>query len=145
MKKQLNSDAIANELRGNSAFFPRYKEPSTPDPVVEQTPVLPEPVTTPPSSPQPITVPSHSRDIVTSERPNGRTPTRTPERPARRRIITRNSFEIYEDQMESLRKLSYKEKMEGGVGSMSRMVRDAIDHYLTTNAPPEDEPERPND
>ena len=40
--------------------------------------------------------------------------------------------------MESLRKLSYREKMEGGVGSMSRMVRDAIDHYLTTNKTPDE-------
>jgi hypothetical protein len=44
--------------------------------------------------------------------------------------------------MESLRELAYQEKMEGGVGSMSRMVRDAIDHYLTTNT---SQPERPND
>jgi hypothetical protein len=32
--------------------------------------------------------------------------------------------------METLRKLSFKEKMEGKVGSMSKMVRDAIDEYL---------------
>lgn len=63
----------------------------------------------------------------------------------RRRIITRNSFEIYEDQMDSLRRLSYREKMAGGVGSMSRMVRDAIDRYLATHAPSDDAPERPND
>ena len=47
-----------------------------------------------------------------------------------KRIITRNSFEIYEDQMDSLRKLSYHEKMEGKPGSMSGMVREAIDKYL---------------
>ena len=47
-----------------------------------------------------------------------------------RRIITRNSFEIYEDQMEALRKLSFQEKMAGQVGSMSAMVRAAIDAYL---------------
>src|SRR5512144_268161 len=74
----------------------------------------------------------------TSERANARTLTRTPDRSPQRRIITRNSFEIYEDQMESLRKLAYQEKMEGGVGSMSRMVRDAIDHYLTTNKTPDE-------
>src|SRR3954470_23271553 len=33
-----------------------------------------------------------------------------PERPNGKRIITRNSFETYEDQMDSLRKLSYREK-----------------------------------
>jgi hypothetical protein len=55
---------------------------------------------------------------------------RTPVRPNGKRIITRNSFEIYEDQMESLRKLSFQEKMEGKLGSMSQMMREAIDDYL---------------
>ena len=54
----------------------------------------------------------------------------SPVRPNGKRIITRNSFEIYEDQMDSLRKLSFQEKMEGRLGSMSNMVREAIDEYL---------------
>ena len=54
----------------------------------------------------------------------------TPERMNGRRIITRNSFEIYEDQMQSLRKLSFEEKMEGKLGSMSAMVREAIDNFI---------------
>jgi hypothetical protein len=32
--------------------------------------------------------------------------------------------------MESLRKLSFQEKMEGKLGSMSQMTREAIDDYL---------------
>ena len=64
------------------------------------------------------------------ERPNDVTPVR----PNGKRIITRNSFEIYEDQMDSLRKLSYHEKMEGKLGSMSQMVRTAIDEYLHKKA-----------
>jgi len=54
----------------------------------------------------------------------------TGQRPNGKRIITRNSFEIYEDQMDALRKLSFQEKMEGKLGSMSNMVREAIDNYL---------------
>ena len=54
----------------------------------------------------------------------------SPERPIVRRIITRNSFEIYEDQMDSLRRAAYEEKMQGGMGSMSKMVREAIDKYF---------------
>jgi hypothetical protein len=54
----------------------------------------------------------------------------TDQHPIGKRIITRNSFEIYEDQMGSLRTLSYQEKMEGKLGSMSGMVREAIDNYL---------------
>ena len=62
----------------------------------------------------------------TPERPN----VPTPQRPNVRRIITRNSFEIYEDQMDALRREAYEEKLSGGTGSMSKMVRDAIDTYL---------------
>ena len=60
------------------------------------------------------------------ERPN----VPTPNRPNVRRIITRNSFELYEDQMDELRREAYEEKLSGGMGSMSKMVRDAIDTYL---------------
>jgi hypothetical protein len=59
---------------------------------------------------------------------------RTPVRPNGKRIITRNSFEIYEDQMEALRKLSFQEKMEGKLGSMSQMMREAIDDFLKKRA-----------
>jgi hypothetical protein len=59
----------------------------------------------------------------------------TDQRPNGKRIITRNSFEIYEDQMGSLRKISYQEKMEGKLGSMSGMVREAIDNYLQNKTP----------
>ncbi len=67
---------------------------------------------------------------ATPERVNARTPVR----PNGKRIITRNSFEIYEDQMDSLRKLSLQDKMEGKLGSMSQMVREAIDTYLKQKA-----------
>jgi hypothetical protein len=60
------------------------------------------------------------------ERPNDPTPVR----PNAKRIITRNSFETYEDQMDSLRKFSYEDKLEGKLGSMSKMVRDALDEYI---------------
>jgi len=60
------------------------------------------------------------------ERANARTPVRR----NGKRIITRNAFEIYEDQMDTLRKLSLEEKMNGKLGSMSAMVREAIDAYL---------------
>jgi hypothetical protein len=86
---------------------PQKKPPATPPPVTEQTPEA--------SATHPI-----------PERVNARTPVR----PNGKRIITRNSFEIYEDQMDVLRKLSLQEKMEGKLGSMSQMVREAIDAYL---------------
>lgn len=72
------------------------------------------------------------------EQPNQPPPERanapTTQRSNRKRIIARNSFEVYDDQMTSLRKLSFKEKMEGKLGSMSSMVREAIDNYLQKRA-----------
>ena len=112
MTKKLNVDAITNELK-ESAFFRR---PQREQPEVDKPAPLPE---------KPIIQENQSEQDIT-ERVNARTPVR----PNGKRIITRNSFEIYEDQMDSLRKLSLQEKMEGKLGSMSQMVRDAIDAYL---------------
>jgi hypothetical protein len=70
--------------------------------------------------------PTRQQNTVAPERANAP----TGERANGKRIITRNSFEIYEDQMDSLRERSYEEKRAGKVGSMSAMVRDAIDAFL---------------
>jgi len=70
--------------------------------------------------------PQQQKQEVSSERANAP----TPERRSVRRIITRNSFEIYEDQMDALRRYSFEEKLRGDMGSMSKMVREAIDIYL---------------
>ncbi len=74
------------------------------------------------------------KPVIQEEQANQAKPVRasarTPVRPNGKRIITRNAFEIYEDQMNSLRKLSLEEKMNGKPGSMSAMVREAIDVYL---------------
>ncbi len=48
----------------------------------------------------------------------------------RRKIKTRHPFDIYEDQLEELRKLSMEDRMQGGYGSMSAMVREALDVYI---------------
>ena len=106
MTKKLNVESITSDLAG-SAFFPS-KQPS------------------PASLPEKSFMPAEQSNQQIPERVNAR----TPERPSGKRIITRNSFETYEDQMDSLRKLSIQEKMEGKLGSMSQMVREAIDDYL---------------
>jgi hypothetical protein len=115
MSKKLNVDAIANELSGGSAFFPSYRGNTSPAPQVEET--------SPPAEPQ---SPAQQPEHLTPERTNARPPVRL----NAKRIITRNSFEIYEDQMDALRRLAYLEKMDGKIGSMSAMVREAIDTYL---------------
>ena len=112
MTKKLNVDAITNEL-AESAFFRR---PQQEQPEIDKPTPLPE---------KPIIQKDQSLQDI-PERVNARSPVR----PNGKRIITRNSFEIYEDQMDSLRKISLQEKMEGKIGSMSQMVREAIDAYL---------------
>lgn len=74
--------------------------------------------------PQPELPSSHSTSpsVRTDERPYGRTPVR--------RTITRYAFEFFADQLDELKHLSLEEKMQGKKGSMSEMVREAIDAYL---------------
>jgi hypothetical protein len=48
----------------------------------------------------------------------------------RRKIKPRWPFDIYVDQINELRKLSLEERMQGGTGSMSAMVREAIDTFI---------------
>src|SRR5260370_23883423 len=57
-------------------------------------------------------------------RPSVRTPVR--------RFITRYAFEFYQDQLDWLRNTSLKEKVRGEQGSMSKMVREALDSYIAT-------------
>jgi hypothetical protein len=108
-------------------FDPDAKVPTLKSPL-EGMPAIGKPRRPTPevSSVQEGVKPADQPSQVIPDRVNARTPVR----PNGKRIITRNSFEIYEDQMESLRKLSFKEKMEGKLGSMSHMVREAIDAYL---------------
>ena len=121
MTKKLNITSITNELEG-SAFFPSKKTPSI-------SPTRP-PVGDEPKPPD-VIIPTIEPKQQVHERANAP----TGQRPNGKRIITRNSFEIYEDQMGSLRTLSYQEKMEGKLGSMSGMVREAIDNYLERRTP----------
>jgi hypothetical protein len=77
--------------------------------------------------PRPPEVSSPPRSVRQQlERPNESTPVRL----NGKRIITRNSFEVFEDQMDTLRDRAYQEKRAGKIGSMSAMVREAIDAYL---------------
>ena len=103
MRKKLNETAVVNELRGASVYFPR---PTAED--EEQQPSSP-PVE---QSPAPVLDPVR------------------PVRPARRQM-KRHPFDIYYDQLERLQQLSLEDRRDGGDGSMSRMVREALDRYLT--------------
>jgi hypothetical protein len=109
-------------------FDPDAKVPPLKSPLEGMPAIGKPPQKKPLATPPPVTEekPEASAVHPIPERVNARTPVR----PNGKRIITRNSFEIYEDQMDALRKLSLQEKMEGKLGSMSQMVREAIDAYL---------------
>src|SRR3954452_4811760 len=48
----------------------------------------------------------------------------------RREIARRHPFDVYADQLRILKKFSMEEKLAGGLGSESAMVREAIDTYI---------------
>ena|SRR5215218_6454938 len=110
MKKTLNGLSITNELTGASQFFQR--RPETDKPVkaatgeVSQEKLQGVPVPVPPYG-----VP--------------RTPV-----PPRRAIRQRQPFDVFEDQYRELKQIAEEERGQGLPGSMSRMVREAIDQYL---------------
>lgn len=52
--------------------------------------------------------------------------------PTRQRIITRASFEVFQDQLQVLREVSLTSKLAGEQLSISEMVREALDSYLTS-------------
>jgi hypothetical protein len=56
--------------------------------------------------------------------------TRTPVRPYAR-TLTRMPFEIYRDQHATLKRFSLEEQARGERGSMSQMVREALDMYIS--------------
>ena len=47
-----------------------------------------------------------------------------------RRKKVRYAFEFYEDQVETLRRFSAQDRLDGGLGSMSEMVREALDAFI---------------
>ena len=45
-------------------------------------------------------------------------------------LLMRRGFDYYAHQLATLKKLSLREQLAGRDGSMSRMLREALDHYL---------------
>lgn len=106
MKQPRTSDFDPNakerELKSSMADFPAIEHP-------QQIRQLPAPEPGLPDRP--------GRDVI-------------PISTGKRKIKSRHAFDIYEDQVEALQKLSLEDRMRGGVGSMSAMVREAIDDYI---------------
>lgn len=119
-KQRPTADRITNELAGASAFFkPAAPAPAAMPPVIPETPGRAPKVTPPPSA--------FTRAATTPES-SPRTP-RTAAPSARRQMI-RHPFELYMDQLDSLRELAEAQRRRGEPASMSRMVREALDRFL---------------
>jgi hypothetical protein len=54
-----------------------------------------------------------------------------PHTPPKRVMKQRHPFDIYQDQYEALQALALEERKQGGVGSMSAMVREGIDIIIS--------------
>ncbi len=114
MGKKLNVAAIQSELSTGSAFFPSYKGSQSPPPQGEKA------VPTPPAA-------ADTRTPSTPVRVVREVP---PVPPVKRVMKQRHPFDIYRDQYEALQELALEERRRGGVGSMSAMVRAAIDRLI---------------
>ncbi len=90
-------------LKSSLENMPTIQKPKQPDGEVKLTPVPPVRVVPP--------VP-HSQ-------------------PKKRFMKQRHPFDIYQDQYDSLKELALEDRKQGGVGSMSAMVREAIDKFIS--------------
>jgi hypothetical protein len=112
MTKKLNTDAIKNEL-AESVFF---RKPSQ----TGSTPAPSSSVSAAPAGGEPLPV----RPVLPVR---GGPPH---QRPGKRLMKQRHPFDIYRDQYDSLQELSLADRKQGGMGSMSAMVRQALDEFI---------------
>jgi hypothetical protein len=111
MKKSLDTTEITNELEGASLYFKRAREEKQQSNDAADKPALAQ-------TNQGVPVPVAPYGVP-------RTPV-----PPRRVIKQRQPFDIFEDQYRELKQIADSERTLGLPGSMSRMVREAIDQYL---------------
>jgi hypothetical protein len=114
MGKKLNVDIVRSELSEGSAFFPSYTKKVSPTPLLREE--------------------NSSTSVIPTARPPDEETSRPEDRATGRGVLVRRGFEWREDQLRALKKLSLKEQLEGKQGSMSQMVRDALDDYLKKRA-----------
>jgi hypothetical protein len=119
--KDFDPNADIPALKSPLDGMPTIGRPPRPNPQRSPAPETEKAVTNSPTQPIP--------DRATA-RPSDEPTNRPPDREHRKRILVRRGFEWYEDQLVALKRLSLQEQMEGRPGSMSEMVREALDDYL---------------
>jgi hypothetical protein len=114
-------DAKVPTLKSPLEGMPTIGKPSKSTP--QDSPTLPR------EAPEEKTEKQQVTDRPTA-RPGDEPTARPPDRVTSKRLLVRRGFEWYEDQLAALKRLSLQEQMEGKEGSMSAMVREALDDYL---------------
>lgn len=110
MSKKLNEETIFNELKQGSSFF------RSPEPISPQTSQVVET--------------NNQINKNRTEYPSVLPDDRTVVRKSIRRTV-RHPFEIYEDQLDDLRRLKAMLVLDGAPSvSMSEMVREALDNFI---------------
>jgi hypothetical protein len=105
----------------------QLEESQEPQRKLESEPVAP----VKPPSPAPLVESRVQRDDVVKKAAKKPASSPVPQQEANARPVKlRHGFDIYWDQYEALLELSTEERREGGAGSMSAMVRDALDKFI---------------
>lgn len=122
MSKKLTITSITNELEGSAFFPPKRQISPLPTPLVQdhqEEKVIPTyPV--PPVRVVPL-VPPVKKILPSSKK---------------RVMKQRHPFDIYQDQYEALLQLAAEDRKKGGIGSMSAMVREALDKLIAEKRKP---------
>src|SRR5450759_4509203 len=148
MTKKLNESALTSELSG-SVFFTRPNPTPTPPPQTKVAAVTPAKIKAR-SVKRTVSTKTVPTKVIQEGSTSGRTPVLPYARTNNRRTITRYAFEFFQDQLETLKRLSLDQQYRGEKGSMSQMVREALDAYIARILNQEDgdrdvrSPVRPN-
>ena len=94
-------------LKSSLDYMPVIQKPKAPDDRVKTVPVP----LVPPGRVVPLVPPAKSKK--------------------KRLMKQRHPFDIYQDQYESLKGLALEDRKKGGIGSMSAMVREALDKFIS--------------
>jgi hypothetical protein len=114
----LEMDDLTNNLKQSSGKGIGVFFPPQPAPQEEKKPVTQEDK-------------QDKQNGTPSSVPEGVSPTQySSETPQKREIKRRQPFDVYQDQVDLLKKLSMKDQLNGEIGTMSRRVREALDEYL---------------
>jgi hypothetical protein len=120
-KKRIDSTALIEEFKEGSVFFRPSASKLPDEPTRAAVPEQPRE-----EQPSPARVqPEPKQQLVVPPDPYVRTYARTPVR-----SITRYAYEVYRDQVETIKQMALEDKMRGGKMSMSEMVREALDDYI---------------